>query len=126
MKEVFPSDDWMRKHLSEQHENELTSRVLAKNNSFARNGSEQKVTVWDELTFQDINKIISHSSNWSLYFKDKFTKWNKEYTKNDIQDMITTLNTCSQRVKNGQKINGADYHQINKLYSAIMNEGVLV
>ena len=119
IKAVFSEDNWMRLHLSEQHENELNNRVHAKNNANARNGIKQQIDEWDEINFEDIKKIIEFASNWSGYFKEMFNRWLPDYSKNSILTLMLTINKCSENIRNGHKINGTDFDEINKLFKAI-------
>lgn len=119
IKAVFSEDNWMRLHLSEQHENELNNRVHAKNNANARNGIKQQIDEWDEINFEDIKKIIEFESNWSGYFKEMFNRWLPDYNKNSILTLMLTINKCSENIRNGHKINGTDFDKINKLFKAI-------
>lgn len=122
IKSVFNEANWMRVHLSEQHENDLTVRVITKNNANERNGIQQRVDEWDEINFGDIKKIIEHASNWSAYFKEIFAKWLPEYNKLSILTLMMTINKCSENIRNGHKINGVDFAEINKLFKAIEEE----
>lgn len=122
IKEIFNEPNWMRLHLSEQHENDLTSRVNAKNNANERNGSDIRINEWDEINFQDISKMINHASNWSDYFKSIFVQWIPDCNKNSIYMLIMTINRCSDNIRNGHKINGTDYNEIHKLYAAMNGE----
>lgn len=116
IKNIFNEKDWMRKHLSEQHENDLTSRINAKNNANARNGIDATVSVWDEITFTDISKMVEHASNWSQYFKDVFNSWVSGCTKNTIVSLLITISKCNDNIRDGHKITGSDYKQIHDLY----------
>ena len=122
LKTIFVSEDWMRKYLSESHENDLTGRINSKNISNSRNGINKTVTVWDELNFSDIHKIIGFSTNWSSFFKDKFSEWLPETNKNKVLSLILTINKCSDSIRNGHKISGTDYFAINELYKAMVGE----
>ena len=116
---IFHENNWMRKHLSEQHENELIGRIHAKNNAYERNGSAQRIDAWDEVGFGDIKKMVDHASNWSTYFKDLFAQWIPNCTKIAVMSLLTTIDRCNTNINGGHKINGNDYAEINKFYSAI-------
>lgn len=106
------STNWMRTYLSEQHENDLTNRVHAINNSNARNGDNRVVSARDILDFSDFKKIISQGSNWTNFFKNYFT----EFTKDKIVSLLDMINSSVIKIKNGHKITGTDYNDINNLY----------
>lgn len=118
----FTTNDWKRAYLSEQHENELTSRVAAKNNSYSRSGINKEVTEWDEINFSDIYKIVNYGSNWTSFFKTIFNEWLPDCNKNDILSLIMSINRCSENIRNGHKISGTDYFQIEKLYNAMVGD----
>lgn len=119
IKNIFNENNWMRLHLSEHHENELAVRVLTKNNANERNGIQQRVDEWEEINFEDIKKIIDHASNWSTYFKEIFTRYIPDCNKNYILTLMMTINKCSTSIRNGHKINGVDFREINRLFKAI-------
>jgi DNA sulfur modification protein DndB len=119
IKEIFTTSNWMRIHLSEQHENEITARVNSKNNTNARNGISTKVNEWDEINFSDISKIMNHASNWTTHFKELFNQWIPDSNKNTITVLLSTINKCYDNISNGHKINGNDFNEINKLYKSM-------
>ena len=119
IKNKFTESNWMRLHLSEQHENDLSNRVHARNNANERNGISERTNEWNEMNFDDIKKIIDHSSNWTNYFKEIFINWAPEYNKLMVITLLMTIKKCEDKIKNGKKITGVDYFEINKLYKAI-------
>ena len=119
IKSKFTRDDWKRVYLSEQHENDLTSRVAAKNNYNARNGIKKEVTEWDEINFKDIIDIINYGSNWTNLFKNIFNEWLPKENKNGILSLIKTINQCSENIRNGKNVFLGDYSEIEKLYNAM-------
>ena len=122
IKGIFNETNWMRIHLSEQHENDLTSRVNAKNNANERNGIDIRITAWDEINFNDIHKMINHASNWTNYFKNIFTEMISDCTKNSILSLMLTIGKCNDNIRDGHKITGSDYNEIHNLYNAIVGE----
>ena len=122
IKGIFNETNWMRIHLSEQHENDLTSRVNAKNNANERNGIDIRITAWDEINFNDIHKMINHASNWTNYFKNIFTEMISDCTKNSILSLMLTIGKCNDNIRDGHKITGSDYNEIHSLYNAIVGE----
>lgn len=107
------SKKWMREILSEQHENELTSKVNNKNNSNERKGIYTTVTEWDVIEFSDFKRIMSTGSNWTNYYKDFFISLDSSYTKDKILSLIDTIISSDGKIKNGHKITGTDFVQIN-------------
>lgn len=124
LKEKFGNEShkWMRKVLSEQHENELTARINSKNNYNDRNGIEGSVCVWDVIDFNDFKKMITTERNWSSYFKEYFTKFDPSYTKVFVASLLDTINTCNSRINNGNKITGNDFSQIKALYEKMVGD----
>lgn len=124
LKEKFGNEShkWMRKVLSEQHENELTARINSKNNYNDRNGIEGSVCVWDIIDFNDFKKMITTERNWSSYFKEYFTKFDPSYTKVFVASLLDTINTCNSRINNGNKITGNDFSQIKALYEKMVGD----
>lgn len=122
MKEIFSKPNWMREYLSEQHENELTSRINSKNNSNSRNGINKVVTEWDEINYSDIHKIIGFSMNWTNFFKEKFLQWIPNANKNIVLSLMLTIEKCSNNIQNGHKISGTDYTEIDELFTAMTGE----
>lgn len=124
LKEKFgnESDKWMRKVLSEQHENELTARINSKNNYNDRNGIEGSVCVWDVIDFNDFKKMITTGQNWSSYFKEYFAKFDLSYTKDFIVSLLDTISTSKSRINNGNKITVNDFSQIKALYEKMVGD----
>ena len=116
---IGKSDNWMRIYLSEQHENDLTSRVHSTNNSSARNGRDVIVNEWDIMDFVDFKKIVSQGTNWTNYFKPYFMSLNQTYNKDKIVSVLDMINSSELKIKNGHKISGTDYNEIHKLCSSM-------
>lgn len=121
IKNIFSEENWMRDHVSEELENEIKMRVTSKNISNERKGISVKIDEWEEINFTDIQKIINHASNWTNHFKELFSKWIPEVNKNTITVLIQTLGKCHDSINNGSKINGNDYNEIFRFYTAIMD-----
>ena len=122
LKSIFTEPCWMREHLSEKHENDLMSRINSKNNSNSRNGINEIITEWDEINFNDIGDIINYGSNWTMYFKTQFNEWIPDVNKNTVLSIIKTISKCSENIRNGHKISGPDYNEIDKLYKAMIGK----
>jgi DNA sulfur modification protein DndB len=122
IKAIFSEPSWMREHISEELENDLTARVNSKNIANERKGINLKYNEWDEINFLDIQKMINHGSNWTKFFKELFNKWIPDSNKNTISVLIHTISRCYDSINNGSKINGTDFNEIHNFFNSIMGD----
>ncbi len=122
LKTVFTENDWKRKYLSEKQENDLMNRINSRNISNSRSGIDETVDEWDEINLNDMAEIINFSANWTTFFKSKFNEWTPNANKNAVLSIIKTISKCSDNIRNGHKITGTDYQEIERLYKSMLGE----
>ena len=59
---------------------------------------------------------MSTGSNWTNYYKDFFISLDSSYTKDIVLSLIDTIISSDGKIKNGHKITGTDFVQINDFY----------
>ncbi len=121
-KETFSGSDWMNKYLSEAHEKDLTTRIINKNIVNKRNNIDEEVNVWDEITLDDIQKIISNGSNWSNIFQEFFSQKGVQKNKVNTVSMIKTLYDQSKGIQMERHITHSQFETIKEFYDKLVGD----
>lgn len=120
---VFTEEDWMRKHLSQEHEISLVNRKNEKLIGISRSGVDNPtVEIWDLLTLEDMREIIGNGTNWSEYFKEYFVSHGIDMTKIDLLSELKTMVGFEKNVEAGTKITRTNYQAIDDLNKKLTGE----
>lgn len=119
-KATFNEDNWMSLHLSEAHEKDLTMRINNKQIANTRNGINTQVSVWDEITLEDIQKIIGNGSNWSNNYQEYFSSHGVDSTKVAMIANLKTIYDHEKSIQMDKHITKSQFKNIEELYDKLI------
>ncbi|MDD6155956.1 MAG: DGQHR domain-containing protein [Lachnospiraceae bacterium] len=122
LKSLFPEDELATKHMDDSDGRNFNQRIQNKIFMNKKNGNDEKVDIWDELTLADISKIMGFGSQWSTYFKDKFSSLGIKGTRLEVLSDFDAMNKIKAKIESGKKVTLKEYQLVHSFYQPISEE----
>ena len=119
---TFDGPNWKVMHMSEEHHDDFSSRMVKLSNARQRQGDFTPIDEWMELSLSDLVKIIGFSTHWSDVYKDKLTEIGYTGTKVSFVSLMRSIESIYAKIVDGKSITLSEYQQVQQI-SRFLLEG---
>lgn len=119
---AFDGPNWKVMHMSEEHHDDFSSRMVKLSNARQRQGDFTPIDEWIELSLSDLVKIVIFSTHWSDVYKDKLAEVGYTGTKLSFVSLIRSIESIYAKTVDGKSITLSEYQQVQQI-SQFLLEG---
>ena len=119
---AFDEPGWKAKHMSNDHQDDFSSRIVKMQNAKERNGDYTSIDEWGELTLHDIIKIIGFSTHWSDVYKSQISTLGMNTTKAEFVALLTSINAIYEKITLGKSVTLSEYNQVCTISNLLAKE----